>query len=330
MKLTDYLGITLGKRYDLDDKQIQLAAAVLVAIRDKGVRPTMVCAPRLNIFLEVEQPIDMFDVLTVNRSWFYMVRAIDMASSEADFGAMLNEYITSMHGDLSRVALAVSSELVIVRELKEFLETPAEDNSAPAQGDVVAMEGATWLKDGILVIDEHTWDLNEKIENDAPVEVQIARLIYSTRDPSTGVIGAKMLEQCAVLLARFMTAERSTAINTVKSLEEQVAKLQERSKLGMWPADKEHWVYDPAMSAPCAPVIVAPGEARDLLTSILSRAARFAVSRASGMGTSRALNIEGFVDNVVIGVIGQGNEENATDGEALKKAFLAIPRRPRK
>lgn len=335
MKLKDYIALTLGAKYGMvnNDRAASLAATVVTIMRQNGLEFGLLSAPKLDLFEDLSD-YDMHHVFVnttnskVSGALFRMMRA----SSREQATEILIDMIHLEDAAMSIAGLAVSSELVGVGAF-ELGGEPVEQLGGEDAAKIVVMGNGTdtnegtWLKTGIIEVEGVTYNLVETNDGKVPAEVQVARIFFCAKDPVSGIIGAQVLEKVAGLLARFMVDERRSVSEHIGLLNSQLqqATAEKAPRESIWPADQTHWIYDPqwARDLPAFPTPLTHPLREQLVTEI-TNAAKYALSRASGMGTARVLNIEGLIDNVAIGLLGNGGEEQVFDWAA----FGGKPKKP--
>lgn len=338
MKQNDYLGTIFGAKYKLTSYEIDIMAAVLAEAYLIGAVIKLDGAPLLWNFEHVDEAA-VYDIVGRDRAYWGLLSRIGASNSPGDVYRTLMMYMTREGGpdDLKKICIILLTEWSEGKDLAERSNQISPSSDAPARHEPI--HGAEerkmhmgWLATGqypLEVKGEHEGefttqiiDLDQVQENsDVPAVVQIARLLRATWNPETGEVEASRVEAMTMLLARLFMAERQL-------LE---ARLKEATKpaepASLWPKDEGHWIFDP-QSAVMAPglkmSIDHPSRAQVELAAL--NAAKFAVARASGLGTSRVFNIEGFVNAVALGLIGDGQGgENFDVGEVFGRVEVHIP-----
>lgn len=319
MDIKDYLGFTLGKKYDLNKDEICLLALILTDLRAREFDIRIAGAPLLYAFDPLVEG-ERYSMIATSRQYYNLVAMLAVVTEENlrdAFNMLITERSSSQ--PFKRVAVVFLQEWQQTIKMVEMVAEPVRQLEAAEETS--AYEG--WIATGKYEVSSPTGDgqepvlksynLAEKID-DAPGVVQLARLVHACWDAKSGTIDLGRLEGVTVLMAQLFQGERNHFAEKMTELQ----KAARPEPVSIWPKNKEHWVFDPIWSAPRVAWPVS-GEypVREELEEIIRNAAKFAVSRASGMGTTRGLNIEGFVDNTVIGLIGDGRDGATFDFRKL-------------
>lgn len=338
MKQDEYLSTIFGAKYKLTRHEINVMAAVLAEAYLVGTRVHLDGAPLLWNFDHVGEEA-VYEIVGSDRAYWGMLSRIGASGSPGDVYRTLMMYMTREGGpdDLKKICMILLTEW---SEGKDHAErsnqlSPAPDESHRQEQGRSGEERKVhmgWLATGKYPLevkgeregefDTKFVDLDVEPESaDVPAIVQIARLLRATWNAEGGFVDPTSLEAMTMLLARLFMAERQL-------LE---ARLKEATKpaepASLWPKNESHWIFDPQSTA------IAPGlkmsidhPSRGKVELAVLNAAKFAVARASGMGTSRVFNIEGFVNAVALGLIGDGLDgENFDVGEVFGRVETHIP-----
>lgn len=315
MKLNDYLKVSLAGTYHLSFAAVSLTAAVISLARRSDINVILKCSPK----------IETFESLTTDEIWgvlqdfpvevFELSLAVTRCKNSEQLLDRIEQLIHHDNDDISLMALALSSEMAVVKVFENFMGEPMEGTSHAGQiqdlqPGLELVEPGTWMSNGIMTFGEKTYDLHQELDQSAPLQVHIARIMFATRNQQTGVIQPVMLEGVSDMLAALLVAEHEKT---------QQATANAGQKLP-WPADPSHWIFDQQLLE-LSPEFPTPwtNPLRGVLEAAITKAARFAVCRATGSGTSRGVNLEGFVANVAIGLLGEG----LPDGGEFNWASLA-------
>lgn len=320
MDLKGYLSLTLGKRFDLQDRGA-VAAMVVSAILNRGGLIKLVNCPLLEKFKPMDNG-EIHALVSNSLSTFDILQQVQAATSNHDaYEALLNA-VNWPNEDVSKACLALITDWVHIGLM------PATDNGSNTEYQhwaVETLEPAVKVDDGVshpehvgwlatgmfpypVEVNGHSVTRQVLLDDHAvagdgslPVEAHMARLLRSTWDAERGMVDPTKLESLAKLLAEVMTSQQEVAAAAIEQ-----TKANEQTRL--WPKDESHWLFDDKWATMQAAFPVPMEHPKRLeLAQAIEGAAKFAVSRASGMGTSRIFNIEAFVYNVIHGLIGEGN-----------------------
>jgi hypothetical protein len=324
VKQAEYLNLMLGVKYQLESDDINLIIAIAAILRDRNIKVSFASAPlfdELNGDEFRSERALIYKMVTQGFHFWEVTQMLGGMGSAWHAIQYLREVMNSNGGTPSLRKVA----MVFVSEWPVPMPPPvSESDMAQPERQITPVEGYKgWLVTGKMELEDadhtkRTFDLNTQPEGEEaaqePAVVQIARMLRVTWNADKGVVEPERLEKIAMLLGHMLLSEREHFMGKLK--EAQSAAKPEAPLI--WPKNKDHWIFDPRLSALNAPMPLNNDfPARQRLTEVAREAARFAVSRASGMGTSRVFNIEGFVENVAIGLFGDGTNEHNFDFRTL-------------
>lgn len=156
------------------------------------------------------------------------------------------------------------------------------------------LTGGTWLVNGKYPQGDSVIDLDGEVDPKQPLTpaATVARLIRATVNTETGQIKGDMLEKVAQVLGDMLEKTARAA--------DQALQNQRPAERSLWPEEPSHWIF--AKNDKDLPPLVEAPKSREEESTMRLRArdiAMGAVRAASGYGSSRVFNIEGFVENVV-------------------------------
>lgn len=332
MNLKDYLLLMLEQKYRLTPEDGTVLVAIISAVRHREIPVALKACPRLDAFEECGIQ-GVYEAVKMNTAWFKFVLDLQHAKTQADVYNLLNALMEHAYTGVSKLALVLTSEWQYApRMLEAWSDEPEPETPAPVTSDYNG-----WLATGKYTIevkaatedhgaDYATYDLTVNDHGDVPVEVLLARVIHAAFDPATMQVVPTRLENVTKLLAQLFMHERNHHELQLKQVAEQQQQTAPTSAARLWPTDDNHWIYDPELSKlqVCWPMLMG-NPLRDAMRDAIDRTAKFAVSRASAMGSSRIFNLEAFVYNMIIGLIGDGA---STEGDFDWKGYLGLAEKP--
>lgn len=342
MKQAEYLSTVLGPKYKLTTFEVDTMAAALAEIYRTGFRMKLDGAPLLWDF-DTFTDDEIYEVVRQGINYWGLLSRLGHTADPVGVFHTLRMFMTKgdAPSDLRKVAMVLLTEWSegVVLEERSRQIAPQESDEAPvrkrlsdlAMGMEVEHEG--WLATGkypLQVPNENgvgsettIIDLDQPFDEEKlPAALSIARLMRAAWNAEKGIVEPMRVEAMVELLAGLFHAER---VMFEQKINEAQSSRSEASSL--WPKHEGHWIFDQQVS------VLQPGlkmahdhPNRMEVEAAVNRAARFAVSRASGMGTSRIFNIEGFVHNVALGLLGDGQDgENFDIGEMFGRSEVHLP-----
>jgi hypothetical protein len=317
MNLNGFLGSSFQAKYNLSDRDVSTLEFFISVLREN-----------YEVRLKGSSLLERFDSLS-EVAYFNRVQ-----SSEGVFGGFLqlhntrvhpreiteifHEWLTEQRG-LDRVALVLITEIDVrwlsagedLAEAEEPVEG-GEDEPSEARAE---MSRGTWLQSGQYPYDNQFHDLNTVNVNEpgVPVPVQVAAMFYSARNKDGDLIPS-LLEQVSDMLGQALVAEMHKAASP------------NRPTSALWPTNTEHWIFgDEAFNLHPVWPVPAGTPLRDKLIEDIRTAAKFSLARTSGQGTTRIFNLEGFISNMIFGLIGSGAPGDvAYDWRAMVDQYLPV------
>jgi hypothetical protein len=310
MDLKKYLLFTLGQRYSLDEKDVVMIAWLMHELREAGHPIRLAGAPLADTF-EGFSEHTAYEMIAGNRQLYEIQQEIRHGANVDTFQLVKGLIKANRSTDNMRRAA-----IVVVTEWQEPLQLVAAEEIVEPSAWVPAIDYNGWLKTGMYTLTTSFpdgengepmvvgYDLTKHDGTEVPVEVLIARVMHAVWNPELGAVDPSRVENVTRLLAQLFNHEREHHQTVVAQLTEQV---KASTSPRLWPKEETHWLFDPKWASKTAAFPVPMDHPkRPELVEAIGDAAKFAVSRASGMGTSRVFNIEAFVTNVVGGLIGEG------------------------
>lgn len=315
MDLKKYLLFTLGQRYSLDEKDVIMIVWLMHELREAGKPIRLAGAPLADTFEGLSEHA-VYEMISGNRQ-LYEVQQEIRHGLNVDAFQLVKSLIKAQRStdNMRRAAIVVVTEWQEPLSLQAEAEPEPETPAAPSPEQYLTDYNG-WLKTGKYVLtvphrgeeegpDETVvFDLTKHEGTEVPVEVLIARVMHAVWNPELGAVDPSRVENVTRLLAQLFNHEREHHQLAITQMSEQV---KTSTQPRLWPKEESHWLFDPKWASKQAAFPVPMDHPkRPELVEAIGDAAKFAVSRASGMGTSRVFNIEAFVTNVVGGMIGEG------------------------
>jgi len=316
----EYLQLMLGAKYQLEKDDLLLITAIATVLRGRNIEVTFASAPlfgQLNGEEGHSERHQLYKVVTQGMAYWELTQALGGVDNKYRAASYLREIMNGRGGtpSIRKVAMVLVSEW----EVPAPPPVSAEDMAGTDRQDEARPAHDGWLATGKYKVEgeegEKTYDLDAKNGEDGePAVVTIARLIRASWDPVLNQVDPVRLEKVSLMLGHVLMGERQQMIAQL----EEAKKAAKPEPVSIWPKNKEHWIFDARYSALQAPwALNKDYPCRQAIEDVVRSAARFAVSRASGMGNSRVFNIEGFVENVVLGLFGDGTNEKDFDFSKL-------------
>lgn len=320
MNQYEYLQLMLGAKYQLEKDDLLLITAIATVLRGRNIEVTFASAPlfgQLNGEEGHSERHQLYKVVTQGMAYWELTQALGGVDNKYRAASYLREIMNGRGGtpSIRKVAMVLVSEW----EVPAPPPVSAEDMAGTDRQDEARPAHDGWLATGKYKVEgeegDKTYDLDAKTgEEGEPAVVTIARLIRASWDPVLNQVDPVRLEKVSLMLGHVLMGERQQMIAQL----EEAKKAAKPEPVSIWPKNKEHWIFDARYSALQAPwALNKDYPCRQAIEDVVRSAARFAVSRASGMGNSRVFNIEGFVENVVLGLFGDGTNEKDFDFSKL-------------
>lgn len=313
MDLKDYLLLTLEQKYRLTSDEGAVLTAIVSAIRDRHIPVALQSCPRLDAFKDVGYQ-GLHEVSKTSVVWFKFMLELQHCSDQGQVYALIDALMEHPYVGVSKMALVLTSEWRWVGQTLVAEPAEVEPEGKPETPTDEVYKG--WLATGQYILKtpsgdssvpdkEEPFDLNTRGNNGNSVEVLLAQVMFAAFDKDTNSVDPRRLENLPPMLATVFGNERLQYEAQLKQLNDQLATNQMMSKL--WPANEQHWIYDPELSKlNVAWPTPSTSPLRDYMATTIEKAAKFAMSRASAMGSSRVFNIEAFLHNMIVGLIGDG------------------------
>lgn len=342
MKQAEYLSTVLGPKYKLTTFEIDTMAAALAEIYRTGFRMKLDGAPLLWDF-DAFTDDEIYEVVRQGINYWGLLSRLGHTTDPVSVFHTLRMFMTKgdAPSDLRKVAMVLLtewSEGVVLEERSRQISPDQDEAPRKRLSDLAGMEELEKAWDGWLATGKYPLqvpnengvgsettiiDLDQPFDEEKlPAALSIARLMRAAWNAEKGIVEPMRVEAMVELLAGLFHAER---VMFEQKINEAQSNRSEANNL--WPRHEGHWIFDPQLAN------IEPGlkmahdnPSRLEVEAAVNRAARFAVSRASGMGTSRVFNIEGFVHNVVVGLLGDGQDgQNFDVAEVFGRAEVHLP-----